>query len=333
VYRESKKPRSFGAVTQISTDINAAALLLQSGEVVAVPTETVYGLAANALDPLAIAKIFAIKQRPLYNPLIVHIGTVQQLSDVAQHIPEMAWELAHAFWPGPLTLVLPKSVEIPDIVTAGQKSVAVRMPNHPMCLELLKTTKFPIAAPSANPFNYISPTSAAHVYNMLQGKVPLILDGGSCIYGIESTILGFSQDKCVIHRHGAIEEEQIASIVGELLSATHSDEMPVAPGMLATHYSPTTPLLCTEHAAESIKQHKGKRIAFLTLSPTSLPYDSVQTFVLSDNSNLQEAASALYATLHQIDALNFDLIIAELVPEQGIGKAINDKLRRANSAR
>ena len=229
----------------IGKDILEAAHYLEQGETVAIPTETVYGLAANALNEAAVHKIFAAKERPLYNPLIVHIKGIDAIDTYAKEIPDLAYRLLEAFAPGPLTLILPKQDIVPDLVTAGLAHVALRIPNHPLTLDLLAQLAFPLAAPSANPFGYISPTTAAHVAKQLKGKIPYILDGGPCQKGLESTIIGFTEGVPVLHRVGALDLETIRKFVPDIKILDKAEHKPVGPGMLAHHYSPHTKLELT----------------------------------------------------------------------------------------
>jgi len=314
----------------ITTEINQAIKALQADEIIALPTETVYGLAGNAYSEEAIKKIFALKNRPLYNPLIVHIKSSEFLTNVACDIPDIALELATAFWPGPMTLVLKKQTSIPDIVTAGKETVAVRVPNHPVALNLLEQLNFPLAAPSANPFGSISPTTALHVYNYFKENLDIVLDGGSCEKGIESTIIGFENNQPIVYRLGSLSIESIENKIGKVLTKTHSATAPVAPGMLSRHYAPSTDTYFTNNIEKAILSNPSKRIGLL-LFQNKLDDVSVEhQEVLSSSGNLNEAANKLYAAMHRLDERHLDLIIAEEFPDTGIGKTINDKLRRAS---
>lgn len=217
-------------MTKISKDILKAVEILNREDVVAIPTETVYGLAGNIYSEKAIKKIFQLKQRPLFNPLIVHVHSLAQAEEIVTQIPEKARLLAKAFWPGSLTLILPKKDTVPDLVTAKKDTVAVRIPGHPVTLELLKNLNFPLAAPSANPFGSISPTQASHVANYFEDGLSLILDGGNCENGIESTIIGFEDDKPVLYRLGSIALEEITNEVGEIEIKNKKEKSPDAPG-------------------------------------------------------------------------------------------------------
>lgn len=309
-------------------EINKAEELLNLGEVVAIPTETVYGLAANAFDENAVKLIYEIKQRPFYNPLIVHIKSIDYLEQIVKEIPAKALELAKHFWPGALTLVLLKKDIIPNIVTSNKETVAVRVPSHPITLQLLNRLDFPLAAPSANPFGYISPTKAQHVEKQLGNKIPYILDGGSCEIGIESTIIGFENDEPKLYRVGAISKEEVEKYIGKIKVKSNAETKPEAPGMLSKHYSPKTKLIVSHNITASINEHKNKNVGFLLFSITSfLPKDK---FIhLSKNQNLEEAAQNLYAAMHELDAMSFDFIIAETFPNNGLGISINDRLLRA----
>lgn len=310
----------------IGTDAIQAAALLGQGQAVAIPTETVYGLAANAFDPDAVLKVFAIKQRPSFDPLIVHIGRMEQLNEVAAHVPEKAHLLFERFWPGPLTVVLPKLASIPDVVTSGLDTVGVRMPSHPIALELLRSLPFPLAAPSANPFGYVSPTSAQHVADQLGNEVPYILDGGPCDVGVESTIIGFMPTP-VLLRAGGVAVEDVESVIGPLGQPTTSsaNERPEAPGMLASHYAPRKRVVIGDPTA-LLPQFPGARLGVISLSRD---HGAAINEVLSPTSDLHEAARNLFAALRRLDVSDVDFIVAEVFPEEGLGRAINDRLRRA----
>ncbi|WP_422106164.1 L-threonylcarbamoyladenylate synthase [Winogradskyella sp.] len=321
----------------ISKDISKAAALLSNEELVAIPTETVYGLAGNIYSEKAIKAIFETKQRPFFNPLIVHIPSVDYLDQIVASIPEKAQLLADAFWPGPITLVLKKKSTIPDLITAGKDTVAVRIPNHPTTLELLNQLDFPLAAPSANPFNRISPTKAEHVEDYFRDQIQMVLDGGPCKKGIESTIIGFENDDPIIYRLGSTPLEAIEAVVGKIeiknstaLGIESQKKMaPSAPGMLERHYAPKTKTVLTDNLQKSIAQYQGKRIGILLYNDV-LNDDGIDfKIVLTQGRNLNEAASKLYDALHQLDKQDLDIIIAERLPDYGLGKSINDRLDRA----
>lgn len=303
--------------------------ILTNGGVIAIPTETVYGLAANAFDANAVSKIFKIKGRPLYNPLIVHIKSIESIHQVAQDIPEIAMILAKKFWPGPLTLVLPKKKCIPNIVTSGKTTVGVRVPDHETTLALLHLLDFPIAAPSANPFRYISPTTSAHVKKQLGNKVEFILEGGSCIKGIESTIIGFENMQPILYRVGAISQEEIETVIGKIVVKNKATITPEAPGMLSNHYSPKTKFIVSNDIGASIEFHKDKKVGFLLFSNSTRAINSINSIRLTNNEDLNEAAQNLYAAMHLLDSKNLECMIAEKFPNVGIGITLNDRLQRA----
>jgi L-threonylcarbamoyladenylate synthase len=313
----------------ISSDIDMAVKLLEGEDVVAIPTETVYGLAGNIFSEKAIKKIFAVKQRPLFNPLIVHLHSPEQIENIVLEFPPKAKLLAEKFWPGSLTLVLKKQAVVPDLITAGKDTVAIRIPNHPVTRELLKRLSFPLAAPSANPFNRISPTSAAHVEAYFGNQLAMILDGGECAKGLESTIIGFEEGEPVLYRLGSITLEEIEEQVGEIRIQNKKEDSPDAPGMLAKHYSPTTRTILVEDIIEALGHETGKKIAVLSfkdkIESSSISFQQI----LSESGDLEEAASNLYSALHDLDQLNVDLIIVERMPDQGLGRTMNDRLQRA----
>jgi L-threonylcarbamoyladenylate synthase len=314
-------------------DIVKAKEILQLNGIIAIPTETVYGLAGNAYSDEAIKKIFALKNRPLHNPLIVHLKSVSSINEVAKEIPENAIMLANKFWPGPLTLILKKQDHISDLITAGKNTVALRVPNHPIALILLNQLDFPLAAPSANPFGSISPTSAEHVLHYFGQDIELILDGGECEKGLESTIIGFENNKPVLYRHGSIPIEEIEKVTGKLNVITNNDISPNAPGMLSRHYAPKTDTYLTNDVTELLQNYKEKNVGLL-LFKNSIHNNNnssiiIHEEILSKSGDYTEAAKNLYAAMHRLDELNLDLIIAERLPDEGLGKAINDKLERA----
>lgn len=311
----------------IGTDTQEAARLLSSGELVAIPTETVYGLAGNALNPEAVAKIFAAKQRPSFDPLIVHLADIDRLSTYAKNVVPEAIRLAEHGWPGPLTLVFPRRDIIPDLVTSGLDTVAVRVPRHPLTRALLQRLDFPLAAPSANPFGYISPTSAAHVDRQLGGKIGYILDGGECKIGLESTIVSFAGEGPEILRKGGMELDAIYEILGRRIPVrTHGSSRPDAPGMLAKHYSPKIPFVLSEQ--QKSLSSRG-RIARIVFGPEHSTFDQGDIFNLSEKGDMGEAARQLFGLMRRLDEGPYDLILADLLPEEGLGVAINDRLRRA----
>ena len=314
--------------TIIGTDIELAGSLLGQGELVAIPTETVYGLAANGFDPLAIAKIYAAKNRPQFNPLILHVANLDQLSRLVTEIPEACIQLIKRFSPGPITYLLPKSALVPDIVTAGSSRVAVRIPDHPLSLALLSSIDFPLAAPSANPSGYVSPVSAEHVLQGLSGKIPYILDGGHCRVGLESTIVGFEVGRVIIHRLGGITAEDIRSVTGLEVDVRLSHASPTAPGQLKSHYATSTPLIIGD-IEKLIEANAGKRIGILSFCENYAEVTE-RNIRLSEAARLEEAAAGLFKAMREMDACGLDIIIAERFPDEGIGRAINDRLERAS---
>jgi L-threonylcarbamoyladenylate synthase len=309
--------------------VHQAAGIIRQGGIVAFPTETVYGLGANVYHPLAVARVFEVKRRPYFDPLIVHIASPADLKKLVKDIPSSARNLTEKFWPGPLTVVLFKEEHVPDIVTAGLPTVALRMPSHPMALSLIKESECPIAAPSANPFGYLSPTTAEHVRDQLGDQVDLILDGGPCPVGVESTIVSFSENEPKLLRPGGVSLEEIESIVGKVEISPLQDR-PIAPGMLPRHYAPRTPIIL-DWDERHLDSYKGKKIGFLAFqeSETSLRFHPVE--VLSKKGDFREAAANLFSAIRRLDGFGLDLILAEAVPEAGLGRAIMDRLRRATS--
>lgn len=317
-------------VTKVDKDLSFAIELLSNEEVVAIPTETVYGLAGNAFSKTAINKIYATKNRPFSNPLIVHVANLGKIEEIAYDIPPVAWDLLKKFSPGPLTLLLPKRDIVLDEVTAGLKDVAIRIPNHPLTLELLQNLDFPLVAPSANPYGYISPTKPEHVLKQLGGKIPYILDGGICDKGIESTVVGFENEKVIIYRQGAISLEMISEIAKEVTVKDTEKEKPLSPGMVPHHYAPHTKLILATNIEEAAKGYHDNEIAIISFSKELEFIPAENQFILSEKGDLNEAAKNLYNALHRMDERNLKVIIAEKLPNEGIGKAMNDRLTRAS---
>lgn len=313
----------------ITTHLEQAKAALLRDDIIAIPTETVYGLAGNAYHEVAVEKIFKLKQRPFYNPLIVHISSAAALAEVAVEVPAQAKILAQAFWPGPLTMVLKKNERIPALVTGGKDTVAVRVPNHPLTLSLLAALDFPLAAPSANPFGSISPTSAAHVDAYFKDDLEVILDGGTCERGLESTIIGFEEDKAILYRLGAIAVEDIEAKIGKLGIKNKSEQAPEAPGMLLKHYSPATDMVLSEDVLGAMQAFERKKIGLLLFQQEVEAGDEVVQEVLSPSGDLAGAAKELYAAMHRLDHLGLEVIIAERFPDVGLGRTINDRLQRA----
>lgn len=307
--------------------IAEAARLVREGKPVAFPTETVYGLGADAFNERAVAKIFEVKRRPFFDPLIVHLSSEGELPRVAKEVPPKARRLAAAFWPGPLTMVLPKRPELPAIVTAGLETVAVRVPDHPAALALLFACETPIAAPSANRFGRASPTRAEHVLSQLGEDVELILDGGPCRVGVESTVVSLVQNPPAVLRLGGTPVEEITRIVGEVAVAPSlGGRAPLSPGQLPKHYAPRTPLrLLLGRAAPA----NVKRAGLITLLPPPDAQRFERVEVLSPSGDLRAAAANFFAAMHRLDEAGLEVIYARLLPEEGLGRAVNDRLRRA----
>ena len=303
--------------------------ILNNDGVIAIPTETVYGLAGNIYSESAILKIFELKQRPLFNPLIVHIHSLAELDRVAVDIPKVAILLAKKFWPGSLTLLLKKHSSVLSIITSGKDSVAVRIPNHPLTLKLLQLLPYPLAAPSANPFGCISPTTAAHVAAYFKEDLPYILDGGACEAGIESTIIGFENEQAVLYRYGSISVEEIELVCGKLKININKENAPDAPGMLSKHYAPNTKTFLTDDVDRLMGKFKGKKVGLLLFNQPKPELPAQHQEILSSTSDLKQAAANLYAAMHRLDSSKLDFIIAEKLPNKGLGKTINDRLERA----
>lgn len=318
----------------INQDISAAADLIRSGELVAFATETVYGLGSNALDPEAVAKVFEVKERPFFDPLIVHISSASQLDQITVGLSKQAEKLAEQFWPGPLTLVVPKTGMVPDLVTSGLGSVAVRIPAHPIARQLLEATKLPIAAPSANKFGCLSPTMAHHVEEQLGGEIKLILDGGACTVGVESTVIQCSDGDPVLLRPGGISLEEIESCIGRVRLAETEDHAevnsPASPGMLPRHYAPRTRLVIVNNLDEVPAKGVNGLLSLYPLEHTFLKscQFSAQE-ILSPTGDLRAAAGKLFTALRSLDVAGVDTIVALRMPERGLGRTINNRLERA----
>jgi L-threonylcarbamoyladenylate synthase len=316
-----------GIIQPTPESIQQAAAEIRTGGLVAFPTETVYGLGANAFDARAVARVFEVKRRPSFDPLIVHIPGVHALQGLVARTDERVVALARAFWPGPLTVVLPKTERIPDVVTAGLPSVAVRVPDHPVALHLLQAAGVPVAAPSANPFAYVSPTRAEHVWEQLGQQVAWILDGGPCRVGLESTVLSLLEPTPVILRPGFVDAAALQQVVGPVEVQAATQARPQAPGQLERHYATRTPVQIVE-SASSAHLRSGERAGLISFRAVEQPQRFVAATALSPGGDLIEAASRLFGALRAMDALKLDCIYAEAVPESGIGIAIMDRLRR-----
>jgi len=309
--------------------IYQAAGIIKRGGIVAFPTETVYGLGADAFNPLAVARIFEVKKRPYFDPLIVHVADDEDLRKLIIEIPYDARKLMDRFWPGPLTVVLVKRENVPDIVTAGLPTVAIRMPKHSMTLSLIGLVGSPIVGPSANPFGYLSPTTAEHVQDQLGDQIDFILDGGPCEVGVESTIISFFEREPRLLRPGGVPLEEIESIIGKVEVRPIEEERPLAPGMLPRHYAPRTPVIL-DWSKKDLNSYKGKKIGLLAFQEPNIFLKFHHVEVLSKKGDFREAAANLFSAIRRLDALNLDLILAEAIPEVGLGRAIMDRLRRAS---
>ena len=315
--------------------IEAAIDILEKNEVVAIPTETVYGLAANAFSETAVSRVFETKGRPSYNPLIVHIANSERLADLVSTFPENAKILADKFWPGPLTLLLPKKNSISNRITAGKSTVAIRIPSHPIAQDLLEKLDFPLVAPSANRFKHISPTKPSHVFDSLGPDVPII-NGGECKLGLESTIVGFEDHgRPVVYRQGTISLESLQEVLPEtylLRQRSNAEESIVAPGMIKRHYAPNTPLKIVDSIDNHLEEFGSlNRIGVIYPAKTKPHKLASQTIALSRGGDLSEIAEKLYSAFHQLDKQKLDYLIIERFKNIGLGRTLNDKITRASS--
>jgi L-threonylcarbamoyladenylate synthase len=313
-------------------NLQRAAEALRRGELVGMPTETVYGLAGDARDPAALARIFEVKRRPFFDPLIVHVAERAQLDDLCEVTPE-AETLMRAFWPGPLTLVLAKKSTVPDLATSGLPSVAVRMPAHPVARALLRASGLALAAPSANPFGALSPTRPEHVATAFETGIDCVLDGGPCSVGVESTVLGWEDGEPRLLRAGGVPLEALQQALGKTIrtgeSAPDSPKAAQAsPGTLPWHYAPRTPLRLI--APGALPEKKAAGLLCFGEAGNASEYARVEN--LSPTGNLAEAATNLFAALHRLDAAGLEVLHATFVPDSGLGRAINDRLRKAAAA-
>lgn len=326
-----------------------AADVLRRGGLVAIPTETVYGLGANALDPQAVAGIFKAKGRPADNPLIVHVADISQIYDLSDDVTVQAQRLIEAFWPGPLTVVLHKKPGVPDEVTAGLDTVAVRMPDHPVALTLIKMAGVPVAAPSANSSGGPSPTTARHVMKDLQGKIDIVVDGGPCRVGVESTVLDLTHEPPVILRPGAVSRDALEGVIGHVavtpsLLDDDRPEVPKSPGVKYTHYSPEAQVIVVAgddyheiyHKANELvleNQSLNKKVGVLASSETARGYMADEVFTMGSRTDLPTIAQNLFYAFRYLDEVGVDIIIAEGYPETGIGAAIMNRLQKAAGGR
>jgi L-threonylcarbamoyladenylate synthase len=314
------------------TDIQQAVEILKHDGLVAIPTETVYGLAGNALKEYTVTKIFEAKNRPSFDPLIIHLADLDQWEDYAEDIHPLFKELAACYCPGPLTFLVRKRKNIPDLVTSGLPYVAVRFPSHPLTRAVLKGVHFPLAAPSANPFGYISPTTAAHVEAQLKGKVDYILDGGPCEVGLESTIIGMEGGSVTVLRKGGFDVSLIhqhTSMPVRYYEASTSN--PSAPGMLSSHYAPQVPFYLTDDIESFIANHPNKKTGVLCFGQMDRKFpNAAMVRDLSPVQDLAEAARNLFAYMRAMDSGGLEMIVAERVSAEGLGLGINDRLYRAS---
>ena len=318
-------------ITKTGHSIQEAADLLNKGQLVAIPTETVYGLAANGLDQDAVSQIFKVKRRPLSNPLILHFKDLNSVSKYVCNIPTEAKKIAQEFWPGPLTLLLEKTAKIPNSVNSGKQKIAVRIPNHPDTLKLLALLDFPLAAPSANLYGRVSPTKAAHVSKQLSGSIPYILDGGMSSKGIESTILGFENGKTILYRLGAITTEEIEDCIGgKVFIYDHNliSDQPITSGMVNYHYAPQTPIY---DIGDISKIETIANFGYIGFNKTIDDVPNENQFLLSPESDLNIASKNLYHALHYMDEKQFDAIFICNFPQIGLGRSMNDRINKATA--
>lgn len=318
---------------ELSSSVIRAKKWLDKNEVIAIPTETVYGLAASIYSKNAIDSIYSIKNRPTTNPLIVHIKSENELYKYVQNIPIKAKLLAKTFWPGPLTLVLPRTDLIPDYITANSKTVAIRVPDHPLTLELLSNLDYPLAAPSANPSNHVSSTTAQHVEKYFNTILPFVLDGGDCRKGLESTIIGFENGEPIVYRLGALTIEQIELVVGEVLIRKNlkEAETPIAPGMFSKHYAPKTPFFVVDNIDGFLEGVTTDSIVYIGHQSRISNSKIKHQLLLSETGNIEEMASNLYKKLLEADSVGCDIIVTTWFENKNLGMSINDRLKRASA--
>ncbi len=310
----------------IGTNVAQGASFLSQGQLIAIPTETVYGLAANALSYEAVTEIYRVKNRPKFNPLILHCANIDEAKNYVLEWPEEARLLSNEFWPGSISFLLPKSRLVPDLITAGSSHVVVRVPNHPLTLDLLSRLSFPLAAPSANISNTVSPTTAQHVESSIGSQIGYVLDGGPCSVGVESSIVAFEGSNVVILREGGISQEDITALGIKVKESTRSEIQ--SPGQLIRHYSTCKPLIIVKNIQEWVNQNPEKSAIALLYEEKEI---SLPCIVLSKNYNLGEIANSLFRGMREADKSDAEIILAESIKPQGIGRAIADRLDRAQS--
>ena len=314
---------------RVGKSINESINNLKNGKIVVIPTETVYGLGVNALDEKAVDKVYKLKKRPYYDPLICHTDSIHKVKNFVKTFPRKAEILAKNFWPGPLTILLEKKKIIPDITTSKLKRVGFRIPNNKLTLSILEKINFPVAAPSANPFGYISPTLPKHILSMFKNDISYILDDGGCDVGIESTIVGFENKKTLVYRVGGITIEKLEKVIGKVEIFKKNITFPESSGMLKNHYSPKKDLIIGE-IRTLIKKYKNNKIGILSYNKYYEGVNFKNQIILSKNLNLEEASRNLYKSLHSLDSMNIDLILTSLLPNKGIGESINDRIIKAS---
>lgn len=310
-------------------DISKAVAFLNKDDLIGFPTETVYGLAANAFSIAAVQKIYQLKKRPTSNPLILHTHSVEAAVKYTSKMNPAAIKLAKSFWPGPLTLLLPKNNLIPDCVTSGSPLVAIRVPNHPVALALLTALDYPLVAPSANPYTRISPTNAQMVDDYFGESLPYILDGGSCAKGIESAIVGFDGDSPIVFRQGAISIDAIEFVVGKVKMKHEVKQEIVTPGMTKLHYAPKTKMHIIENLLDFMNVSPNHKVGFIGMGDRHICHPNLVFVSLSENNDLEEASMNLYQSMYILDSLGLDCIVIKKFPEHGIGRSMNDRIRRA----
>lgn len=325
-------------LTATAENLKRAGEALAAGSLVVIPTETVYGLGANAFNEVAVARVFEAKARPNFDPLIVHIASLEQAETVVSRLPPLALRLMERLWPGPLTLILPKREEIPDLVTSGLSSVALRFPANEIAQAVIRASGVPVAAPSANPFGYLSPTTAGHVVSMLGDKVDFIVDGGPCRVGVESTVLDVTGDRPRVLRPGGMPVEAIEDVVGEVELYNRSVATPTSPGQLPSHYAPHTTLRLVEPGGLGAARPRGRAVALFFDKASIAAFEAsgssagfAELCMLSPGGDLVEAAARLFSLLHVLDLKGYDEIWAERLPERGLGRAVNDRLYKASA--
>lgn len=317
-------------MAEIAKDLERAVAMLKAGNLIGMPTETVYGLAGRADRAETVARVFEVKKRPTFDPLICHFHDAESLKPYVQELPEQFWTLYRYFSPGPLTYILPKTKKISELITAGHPTVAVRFPRHPLCRQLLARCNFPVVAPSANLFGKVSPVKAQHVNEQLGDQISYILDGGPAEVGLESTIIDLSSAPVKVLRLGGIALEDLTTVLGKRpLLAAHSSSNPKAPGMLSAHYSPGIKIL-HGNLLQNLKLIDPARTGSISFCQKVQGIPARQQRVLSPKCDLKEAAAALFSTLRSFDSKEIDVILCEEFPQEGLGRAINDRLKRAS---